>query len=809
MVIEKNRLLKHAFSSLRYLKLFLCLFPIGVSLQAGWYTNWEYRKAITNKCAAGENLTNFPLLLVISNDDKLKRFGSTNGYDIVFTLNDGITKISHEIEYYDSSSAALVAWIRMPVLHGSIPESNIIYMYYKTTNQENQQSTNAVWSADYSLVMHMHNNSGVQKDSSSNAHTGTMMGNAAYTVSGKIGSAVSFDGTDDWIEVPDHASLDGKNKITLSAWIYDTANDSSARGIISKRVSSSSEKAYYLYYSDPGKYTFRPDSDTSGALSSALTASAWHYVTIIFDGSAAAADRIKFYADGSLFDTKTAAITDIPDTAAKLHIGILNASYGYSWQGMIDEVCVSTNIRSDAWIKTCFSNQGSPVNFRTVGSEQQIIYFPELTANSSPAIKQSVVTIRVSAKAVTGILTNIGIYFGDGSAGYSGGGTTDSLTAIFSHAYSASGSYLIQVVGYDDAGNIITNSLHLSVLEYNILNAGNLTLQNLPKGINVTWNMASVANLSSFRIFRNGSLFTEILSNSGTSFSYLDECLWPGRSYNYYIESCYPAGVNYSTTNTSGIITNSGVSGMIGAMGGNLECLDTAISIPADIFSQENVITIKPISVFEFSTGGEISCPYNQVKIDAGDNLAAVKDTMEISVKIQILDNKILLRNEKNEITELNLNDQNKLYLASKNHGGNWRTVSTRRKLAVKTAVYSHLLLCSGINTLGLFGVMYADDNPAERGIDIVNRMFMPGKNNLCGRTIINFPNEDNEAVTIKIYNIKGSAVYQKSFLRMGVFAWDGITARGNYVSTGLYFVNIIVGGDMNRSYNAHVYAVK
>ena len=34
----------------------------------------------------------------------------------VFTLSDGTTKLSHEIEHYDSSTGEIIAWVNFPTL---------------------------------------------------------------------------------------------------------------------------------------------------------------------------------------------------------------------------------------------------------------------------------------------------------------------------------------------------------------------------------------------------------------------------------------------------------------------------------------------------------------------------------------------------------------------------------------------------------------------------------------------------------------------------------------------------------------------
>ena len=60
-------------------------------------------------------------------------------------------------------------------------------------------------------------------DGSGNNKTGQMITVASSPtwVSGKYGSALNFDGTNDYIQVADNSTLDITDAITLEAWVYD------------------------------------------------------------------------------------------------------------------------------------------------------------------------------------------------------------------------------------------------------------------------------------------------------------------------------------------------------------------------------------------------------------------------------------------------------------------------------------------------------------------------------------------------------------------------------------------------------------
>jgi len=59
---------------------------------------------------------------------------------------------------------------------------------------------------------------GNANDSSGNGNDGTLMGGATYGT-GMFGQAVSLDGSDDYVSVPDSTSLDITSAITVEGWI--------------------------------------------------------------------------------------------------------------------------------------------------------------------------------------------------------------------------------------------------------------------------------------------------------------------------------------------------------------------------------------------------------------------------------------------------------------------------------------------------------------------------------------------------------------------------------------------------------------
>ena len=122
-------------------------------------------------------------------------------------------------------------------------------------------------------------------DASGRGNTGTIAG-ATRTTAGRIGSALTFDGVNDWVTVPDAASLDLTNRATLEAWIYPTALNAIWRTALLKEQPG--QLVYALYANNdlnrPSGHLYSgADLFTNGT--AALPLNAWSHVAMTWDGS--------------------------------------------------------------------------------------------------------------------------------------------------------------------------------------------------------------------------------------------------------------------------------------------------------------------------------------------------------------------------------------------------------------------------------------------------------------------------------------------------------------------------------------------
>ncbi len=180
-------------------------------------------------------------------------------------------------------------------------------------------------------------------DLTATQHVGTLSG-AGWTAQGKYGSALVFDGVNDWVTIPDANALDLTTGATVMAWVYPTALGG-YRTVVMKETPGGA--AYYLY-SGPGNLAMGGGGfngggyrETSGG--AVLPLNTWTHLATTYDGA-----NVRVYRNGALVAT-LAGTGPYDQSASPLRLGG-NATWDEWWQGRIDEVRVYNRALSAAEI---------------------------------------------------------------------------------------------------------------------------------------------------------------------------------------------------------------------------------------------------------------------------------------------------------------------------------------------------------------------------------------------------------------------------------------------------------------------------
>ncbi|MCF7973123.1 MAG: discoidin domain-containing protein [Phycisphaerae bacterium] len=184
-------------------------------------------------------------------------------------------------------------------------------------------------------------------DSSGNGNDGTLQGDPQW-VTGVLGGALEFDGTGDYVEVPDNESLHQWETFTLSAWIYQLESRSSR--ILDKATAGTSNGPHMDTH--PGTTLRSCSGNTCDSTAAQYTLEEWHHVAVTFDQG----DK-KLYIDGSL---EGSASTSSPLAGNTIPFRIGGDSNGQNlFHGIIDEAAFFSRALTEDEIITAMNGLGA------------------------------------------------------------------------------------------------------------------------------------------------------------------------------------------------------------------------------------------------------------------------------------------------------------------------------------------------------------------------------------------------------------------------------------------------------------------
>jgi PKD repeat protein len=167
-------------------------------------------------------------------------------------------------------------------------------------------------------------------------HTGTVSG-ATWTTQGRFGSALSFDGVNDWVTIADKNDLDFTTAMTAEAWVYPTANGGGSwRNVLIKERSGG--EVYNVYANAdtnaPTAYVVRsanPSMALDARGTSQLPLNTWTHVAMTFDNA-----TLRLYVNGVQVGTRAVAGPLLTSTGV-LRLGG-NGPWGEYFAGRLDEI---------------------------------------------------------------------------------------------------------------------------------------------------------------------------------------------------------------------------------------------------------------------------------------------------------------------------------------------------------------------------------------------------------------------------------------------------------------------------------------
>ncbi len=171
--------------------------------------------------------------------------------------------------------------------------------------------------------------------------------NGPVPATGKVAGALTFDGSNDYVQSPNHPTLNfpasvagtGIGDFSIDAWIF-MKESSNVRVIVDKRQQVANGLRGYTFFLRNGllALTLADGSGTTYNSGFAVTPNAWHLVAVTVDRDVT--DGIRFYVDGVEVGTRGNP-TLRPNTlnnASPLRIGSSTLAVADLFSGQIDEV---------------------------------------------------------------------------------------------------------------------------------------------------------------------------------------------------------------------------------------------------------------------------------------------------------------------------------------------------------------------------------------------------------------------------------------------------------------------------------------
>lgn len=352
-------------------------------------------------------------------------------------------------------------------------------------------------------------------DSSTNGSTGTLNNmEVGDWTTGQMDGALDFDGSNEYISIPDANHLDITGTVTLSAWIrsdsYPATGDYDSIIVKGNAGTPAINYGMETYGQSSTQYlTFFFHNGSSQIIrgSTGLTTGVWHHVAVVYND---AANDIRLYVNGA--QESETVITGSPETTSiitnsvQTEIGSYNSDRHW-FDGRIDEVRVynrafsgdevvqlyrlTTPTGIDTGLKGYWSFNGADTTGTTT-------YDRSGAGNNGTLTNGPTITTGKVGQALTF----------DGSNDYVSTGSGVPTADIFTFtAWVKWNSGTSTIIGPDtDAGiqfRVMTSTGRIELLHSNTLSIGNSTV-GVPAGI---WTHVAVTNDASgnYRFYINGT----------------------------------------------------------------------------------------------------------------------------------------------------------------------------------------------------------------------------------------------------------------------------------------------------------------
>jgi len=349
----------------------------------GEYRNvsgWGYCKKLTvDHTLVDSDLVNFPVLFSNISSDFISH-AQVDGDDFLFISSDYTIKYNHEIEYYNSTSGELIAWVNVTSLSSTVDTE--LYLYYGNSDCSSQQNVSGTWDSDYISVWHWNNSF---LDSTVNDYDG--INENLVDATGLVASGLQNSRDEERsVIVNNFYDSSSDDLLTAEIWIRFDDNDEAYPRIFCKGTTYSNMDWGTYFRGTNGQEHRICVNDSFSVQGGTLPGDYgvgcfgfWFYSWFTInrtDGNARA-----YYNTTRLFSSSIVEM-NITNDFSTLYIG--NDEAGESWNGRFDETRVSKIVRSWEWMNVTYNSIYNYDTFLSVGSECSMVGVN--TSSCSPTI---------------------------------------------------------------------------------------------------------------------------------------------------------------------------------------------------------------------------------------------------------------------------------------------------------------------------------------------------------------------------------------------------------------------------------------
>jgi RHS repeat-associated protein len=314
----------------------------------------------------------YPFLATVANGGRVQ---NANGYDIVFTSDvAGQNPLDFEIDNYNGANGTAAFWVRIPSLSHTVDTT--IYMWYGNPNiSSTQENIAGVWRNNYLSVYHLGNGTSIgMADSGSAGYTLAQSGSVS-PAAGVIGGGAAFNGDAGSYLYHDSVTAypsGSTGQETLEAWEQFPTNGGGE--VFGYGANWPNGSRIALGSSSTGPVL---DFENIAIIDSVPINNAWHHLVGTYAGGGVTSTTSQLYLDGVPLPGNDNNEGNVNISTAELKIGgIPTVTFCCGSTGSLDEVRISSMVRSADWISTEFNNESSPSTFYQLSDENEVSVTP-------------------------------------------------------------------------------------------------------------------------------------------------------------------------------------------------------------------------------------------------------------------------------------------------------------------------------------------------------------------------------------------------------------------------------------------------